>query len=95
MATEQAFYALVSYKRLINKQTSLYDMTDVFENPSVPYDVNFDGKADINDVTLIQKYIAESAEFDSVQINIADCDKDGKITIDDVTLIQKYIADFV
>lgn len=95
MATEQAFYALVSYMRLINNQTSLYDMTDVFEIPSVPYDVNFDGKVDIDDVTLIQKYIAESAEFDSVQINIADCDKDGKITIDDVTLIQKYIADFV
>lgn len=95
MATEQAFYALVSYERLISGQTSLYDMTDVFAKPFVPCDVNFDGKADIDDATLIQKYIAESAEFDLEQINIADCDKDGRVTIDDVTLIQKYIADFV
>lgn len=94
MATEQAFYALVSYKRLINNQTSLYDMTDVFENPYIPYDVNFDGKVTIDDATLIQKYMAELEEFDSKQINIADCDKDSKITIDDVTLIQKFIADF-
>lgn len=95
MATEQAFYALVSYERLISGQTSLYNMTDVFAKPFVPCDVNFDGKADIDDATLIQKYIAESAEFDLEQINIADCDKDGRVTIDDVTLIQKYIADFV
>lgn len=29
MATEQGFYALVAYYRLLNGQTSLYDMTDV------------------------------------------------------------------
>lgn len=29
MATEQGYYALVSYYRLLNGQTSLYDMTDV------------------------------------------------------------------
>ena len=29
MATEQGYYALAAYYRLVNKQTSLYDMTDV------------------------------------------------------------------
>lgn len=29
MATDQAMYALVSYDRLVNGQTRLYDMTDV------------------------------------------------------------------
>ncbi len=29
MATEQGYYALVSYVRFLNQQTSLYDMTDV------------------------------------------------------------------
>ena len=29
MATEQAYYALAAYYRLVNKQTSLYDMSDV------------------------------------------------------------------
>ena len=32
MATEQGFYALVSYKRLLSKKTSLFDMTDVFKS---------------------------------------------------------------
>jgi len=31
MATEQGFYALVAYYRLLNGQTSLYDMTDVMQ----------------------------------------------------------------
>ena len=29
MATEQAYYALVAYERLLKGQTSLYDMTDI------------------------------------------------------------------
>ena len=35
MATEQGFYALVSYDRLVNNKTSLYDMKDVdkYEKP--------------------------------------------------------------
>lgn len=32
MATEQGYYALVSYFRLMNGQTSLYDMSDVAQN---------------------------------------------------------------
>ena len=39
MATEQGYYALVSYYRLMNDQTSLYDMTDVTiqtQDPEVP-----------------------------------------------------------
>lgn len=95
MATEQAFYALVSYKRLINGQTSLYDMTDVFEKPYLSYDVNLDGKVSIDDATLIQKYMAELEDLDENQIEIADCNADGNITIDDVTLIQKFLVDLV
>ena len=32
MATEQSYYALVSYYRLKNGKTSLYDMTDLKDN---------------------------------------------------------------
>ncbi len=92
MATEQAFYALVSYKRFISGQTSLYDMTDVFAEPYVPYDVDLDGKVTIDDATLIQKYIANLEELNAEQAIIADCNEDGDISIDDVTLIQKFIA---
>lgn len=36
MATEQGYYALAAYYRLLNGQTSLYDMSDVTikENPN-------------------------------------------------------------
>ena len=95
MATEQAFYALVSYKRLVEGKTSLYDMTDVFEKPYLSYDVNLDGKVSIDDATLIQKYMADLEELKDNQIKIADCNADGDITIDDVTLIQKFLVDLV
>lgn len=36
MATEQAYYALVSYYRFLNNQTTLYDMGDVTANENVP-----------------------------------------------------------
>lgn len=94
MATEQAFYALVSYKRLVNNQTSLYNMTDVFEAPYLPYDVDCDGNVSIDDATLIQKYIVELSDLNEVQMKIADCNNDGNINVDDVTLIQKFIADY-
>lgn len=95
MATEQAFYALVSYKRLVEGKTSLYDMTDVFEKPYLSYDVNLDGKVSIDDATLIQKYMADLEDLKDNQIKIADCNADGYITIDDVTLIQKFLVDLV
>lgn len=95
MATEQAFYALVSYKRFINNQTSLYDMTDILKKPFVAYDVDLNGKVTIDDATLIQKYIAELNEISEEQIKIADCNNDGQVTVDDTTLIQKFLANLV
>lgn len=95
MATEQAFYALVSYKRQLNGNTPLYDMTDVFDNKYLPYDVNLDGDVTIVDATLIQKYIVSLAELDDKQVKIADCDNDGDVTIMDATLVQKSIADLI
>lgn len=55
-------------------------------------DVNGDGKISIDDVTDIQKYIANMLNFTENQETLADVNKDGKISIDDVTLIQKYLA---
>lgn len=40
MATEQGYYALVSYARLKENKTSLYDMSDVGENHEFPDDPN-------------------------------------------------------
>lgn len=58
-------------------------------------DVNGDGKVTVDDVTSIQKYIADAVKFDDAQITVADVNNDGKVNIDDVTMIQKYIADMI
>lgn len=89
MATEQAFYALVSYSRIERNLTSLYDMSDLL----MPMDVNDDETVSIDDATLIQKYLADSVTLTARQIKIADCNHDGIISIDDVTALQKAIAE--
>ncbi len=55
-------------------------------------DVNGDGKINIDDVTDIQKYIANMIDFTEEQVTLADVDKNGKVSIDDATLIQKHLA---
>ena len=47
---------------------------------------------DINDVTLLQKYLAEIVAFNPSQIKCADVNNDGKATIKDATVMQLYIA---
>ncbi len=91
MATEQAFYALVSCERLSNGQTSLYDMTDISNFEVLDFDN--DGKESINDVTIIQRYIAEfGVEFTTPQKRRADLNKNGRIDISDVTKYQQRLA---
>lgn len=60
-----------------------------------PGDVNLDGTVNIDDVTLIQKYIANMSELDGEQLKAADVTGDGDVSIDDVTKIQKFIAGLV
>ncbi|HBM97898.1 MAG TPA: hypothetical protein DD413_00590 [Ruminococcus sp.] len=55
-------------------------------------DVDGDGKVSIDDVTDIQKYIANTMDFTEEQMALADVDKNGTVSIDDVTLIQKHLA---
>lgn len=71
-------------------------MLEFYEDASVSYqlgDVNHDGEVDIDDVTLIQKYLARidlSAEtFDA---GLADVNADNKITIFDATYLQMLIS---
>ena len=62
------------------------------EKAPIKGDVNSDGKVGIDDVTYIQKYLANLAEFTAQQEALADVNKDGEVNIDDVTLIQKHLA---
>lgn len=90
MATEQAYYALVSYKRVKNGKTSLYDMSDV---KNLRYDVNGDRVLNVQDCTLIQKYSAELAELNDEQLKKADCNNDGFVNVIDATTLQKILAE--
>lgn len=89
MATEQALYALVAYQRVSQGKTSLYDMNDV--NP-LRYDINKDGYVNINDCTIIQKYIVNLESLDENQIKIADINGDGRVSVIDATELQKILV---
>ena len=62
------------------------------EKTALKGDVNSDGKVGIDDVTYIQKYLANLAEFTAQQEALADVNKDGEVNIDDATLIQKHLV---
>lgn len=89
MATEQSFYALVSYNRVKNGKTSLYDMSDISK---LRYDINGDGALNITDCTLIQKYIVALETLDSTQLAKADADSNGVVNVNDVTMLQKLLV---
>ena len=55
-------------------------------------DADLNGEISITDVTLIQKYIADTIQFESSQLKVADVTEDKNISIDDATDIQKYLA---
>lgn len=55
-------------------------------------DVNLDGKIDINDVTLIQQYLAEFVTLNDSQRLLADVNHDNKVDITDATALQIIIA---
>lgn len=58
-------------------------------------DVNGDGNITIDDVTLVQKSVAELETLTELQKTVADVNGDGEITIVDATMIQKYVAELI
>ena len=58
-------------------------------------DVNRDGKLNIRDATLIQKYLAKISTLDEEQIALADYNKDCKVSVQDATRIQKKLANLI
>ena len=51
-----------------------------------------DGKIDINDVTLLQKYLAYMVKLTEIQRFYADVNNDNAVNIIDATIIQRRIA---
>lgn len=58
-------------------------------------DVNMDGFVNINDVTAIQRNLAELEKFNELQELAADANCDKEIDISDATAIQMYSAEYV
>lgn len=65
------------------------------EPPSeiVPGDFNGDGALTINDVTLLQRHLAEFEALTEEQLLLADSNDDGRINVDDVTAMQRILAE--
>lgn len=89
---------LLNYLRVkINSQeNSTYvfpqeKLSSVSANKVVMYgDVNFDGRINVLDATLIQKYTSDLVNFNAEQIVAADVDGDGRISVNDANLINKF-----
>ncbi len=58
-------------------------------------DADLSGEININDVTVIQKYLVEIETFTAEQILLSDTDGDGRISIKDATQIQKLLAEII
>lgn len=83
----------VYYANSYNSDIDIINIFIIYNNTIGDIDNN--GTISIDDVTLIQKYIANMSEFDSEQLKAADVTGDNDISIDDVTAIQKYLAGMI
>lgn len=66
------------------------------ETPSetVENDANGDGVFDINDVTAVQKHLADLITLTDAQLSAADSNGDGKVNIKDATAMMKILVGY-
>lgn len=57
-------------------------------------DANGDGAVNINDVTTIQRHLADMETIEGIHFYAADVNSDGSVTIDDATLLQMKFAEY-
>ena len=55
-------------------------------------DLDQNGTITINDVTILQQYLAEFIDFTVIERYIADFNQDGVIDVSDITDMQIYLA---
>lgn len=55
-------------------------------------DINGDGEVDMDDVVMMQRYLADF-EFEDFNLAAADIDGDGEVTVLDVAFVQRWLAD--
>lgn len=57
-------------------------------------DTDGDGNVSINDVTKVQRYLAELEPLEGIYLHAADANQDGTLDISDATAIQMYLAEY-
>lgn len=62
------------------------------EDNNILGDVNFDGKVNVKDATMIQKAVAKIITLTDIESICSDVNADKKVNVKDATAIQKYVA---
>ena len=57
-------------------------------------DANGDGSVNINDVTTIQRHLAQLEQIEEIYLYAADANQDGTLDISDATTLQMYLAEY-
>ncbi|MGN0171583.1 MAG: hypothetical protein ACI39E_02225 [Acutalibacteraceae bacterium] len=87
MSTEQAFYALVSYLRVTNGQTSLYNMTDLYIG-----DIDGSGAIDLADSYKLYLYASAVYTLTEGELLRADIDRSGTVDIADSMILYRFAS---
>ena len=71
--------------------TTTTTTTTVDPSKAMIGDVTQNGKVNLSDVVMLQKYLMGSYDLSDAQLKVADVTEDGKVTADDVTALMKSL----
>ncbi len=72
--------------------TTNEDNTTISFESLIIGDADDNGKINVKDATLIQRYAAKLAELSEIGLKRSDVNEDNKVNVKDATAIQKYVA---
>lgn len=76
-----------------NDATVTYYYRDYIPESIENADINGDGVVNVDDVTLMQYYLADMAGLTEAQLGLFDVNYDGINSIDDITMLQMALSD--
>lgn len=80
-----------SYAHQFAKANGLtYDFLDDY----IKGDADMNGVVNVNDVTAIQRHVAEFELLNELQVKAADVTGDGGLAVADATYLQRYLAEY-
>ncbi len=67
---------------------------EVYINSPLLGDANGDNRVNVNDITAIQRHLAEIEPITGAYLIAADVNRDGTVSVEDVTDLQMFLAEF-